>query len=252
MRALRLWTATAVVAAGLCAGAAFADGLPRSSYPPGFTPAYMPTVTYDWTGIYLGGHLGGANTRTQWDYSGIPALPLFTDAVEHSHSGLTGGGFAGLQKQWSVFVFGAEVGYLWMDQPESSQSVFASPGNVLSSNVRELLLVTGKFGWANENMLAYFKGGYATGTVDFRTQVVGTLAPVDSSSSREHGWTAGAGLEYALWNHIIVGVEYDYVKLIVGNRSQIPAGGGAAVNQVTNAGVDMQSVTARLSFKFGG
>ena len=123
---------------------------------------------------------------------------------------------------------------------------------MLSSNVRELLLVTGKFGWANENMLAYFKGGYATATVDFRTQVVGTLAPVDSSSSREHGWTAGAGLEYALWNHIIIGAEYDYVKLIVGNRSQIPAGGGAAVNQVTNAGVDIQSVTARLSFKFGG
>ena len=55
-------------------------------------------------------------------------LVLFDD-IEHSHTGFVGGGFAGLQKQWSGFVLGAEVGYLWMDQPESSASVFVSPGN---------------------------------------------------------------------------------------------------------------------------
>ena len=50
----------------------------------------------------------------------------------------------------------------------------------------------------------------------------------------------------------ILGVEYDYVQFNVGIRNQTPAGGGAAVNRVTDAGVDIQSVTARLSFKFGG
>jgi outer membrane immunogenic protein len=247
MRALRLGTAIAAIAAVLGVGSALADAPP--SYPPGYTPAYMPTVTYDWTGIYLGGHAGAANSRTEWSYSDIP--PVFFDAVEHSHTGFVGGGFAGLQKQWSVFVLGAEVGYLWMDQPESSASV-VSPGNSLSSNVHDLLLVTGRFGWANENMLAYFKGGYATGIVDFRTKVTATGAPVDSSSGREHGWTAGAGLEYALWEHVVIGVEYDYVKFNIGTRNQIPAAGGPAINQVTDAGVDIQSVTARLSFKFGG
>ena len=59
---------------------------------------------------------------------------------------------------------GAEVGYLWMDQPESTGSAFDSPHVTLSSNVRNLMLVTGKFGWAWENMLASFKGGWAPAT----------------------------------------------------------------------------------------
>ena len=244
MRALRLGAAIAAMAAGLCAGSAHADG-PPPSYPPGYTPAYAPAVTYDWTGIYLGGHIGGANSRTEWIYD---LTPGGFDALEHSHTGFVGGGFAGLQKQWSGYVMGAEVGYLWMDQPESSQSV-ADPGNSLSSNVHNLLLFTGKFGWANDNMLAYAKGGYATANVDFRSSVTATGALLAASSSREHGWTAGVGLEYALWNHIIIGVEYAYVQLNVSDRNLVA---GPPATQVTDGGVDIQSVTARLSFKFGG
>ena len=87
------------------------------------------------------------------------------------------------------------------------------------------MLVTGKFGWAWENILASFKGGWATGDVDFRTTVTSTGALLTTSSSRENGWTAGAGIEYAVWDHVILGVEYDYVELNTGTRTQIPAGG---------------------------
>ncbi len=76
----------------------------------------------------------------------------------------------------------------------------------------------------------------------------GTL--LTSSSGRENGWTAGASLEYALWDHVILGVEYDYVQLNTGNRNQIPAAGPPGTQ--VEAGVDIQTVTARLSFKFGG
>jgi opacity protein-like surface antigen len=72
-----------------------------------------------------------------------------------------------------------------------------------------------------------------------------------SSSGRENGWTAGAGVEYALREHIIVGLEYDYIEFSPGTRSQTPAGAGPTGTNVSG-GVDIQSVTARLSFKFGG
>lgn len=244
MRALRLGAAIAATAAGLCAGSAHADG-PPPSYPPGYTPAYAPTVTYDWTGIYLGGHIGAANARTQWTYTGS------LDSVEQSNTTFAGGGHVGLQKQWNGLVVGAEATYTWMDHEETSGSLVI-PDLSLTSSTTNLLLVTGKVGFANENMLAYFKGGYAMGTVDFRTSVTSTGVPLTSSSGREHGWTAGVGLEYALWNHIIIGVEYDYVKLNVGDRDQIATGAGPLGTQVTDAGVDLQMVTARLSFKFGG
>ena len=67
MGALRLGAAIAVIATGLVAGSALADG-PPPSYPPGYTPMYAPTLTYDWTGIYFGGQIGAANSRIEWTY----------------------------------------------------------------------------------------------------------------------------------------------------------------------------------------
>ena len=80
---------------------------------------YAPTLTYDWTGIYFGGQVGAANSRIEWTYD------FTADPLEHSHTGFAGGAHAGLQKQWSWIVLGAEVSYLWMDQPESTRSTFA-------------------------------------------------------------------------------------------------------------------------------
>jgi outer membrane immunogenic protein len=249
MRALRLGAAIAGVTAGLCAGTARADAPPPSSYPAGYTPVYAPTVTYDWTGIYAGGNAGGAVARTEWTYDGF-LDPFFgtPESVEHSRTGFVGGGFAGLQKQWSWIVVGAEAGYLWMDLTKTSVSANA-PGNSLTSNVSNLMLVTGKFGWAYENMLASFKGGWAMADVDFRTNTTSTGALLTSSSGRQHGWTVGASLEYAVWDHVILGVEYDYVQLNAG-RTQLPVVPGPATH--VDSGIDIQSLTARLSFKFGG
>jgi outer membrane immunogenic protein len=244
MRALRLGAAIAAMAAGLCAGTAHADG-PPPSYPPGYTPAYAPVVTYDWTGIYLGGHIGASNSRIEWVYTGSGDNP------EQSDTSFAGGGHVGLQKQWGSVVFGAEATYTWMDHDAGAGSALV-PDLTLSSNAKNLFTVAGKFGFANENMLAYFKGGYATGTVDFRTSVTSTGVLLTSSSSREHGWTAGVGLEYALWNHVIIGVAYDYVRLNVDTRDQVATAVGPPATQVIDAGVDIQMVTARLSFKFGG
>ena len=251
MRALRLGAAIAAVAAGLSAGSARADGPPPGpAYPPGYTPAYMPTVTYDWTGIYVGGHLGAANARREFSYDGtLDPFTLLPETFEHSGTSFVGGGFVGLQKQWSSIVIGAEAGYLWMDELQSTGSLNVA-NTTLSSSVRNLFLVTGKFGFANDNMLAYFKGGWASSEVGYRSSVTNTGALLTSSGGRESGWTAGVGLEYALWEHVIFGVEYDYVGFNPGTRAQTPAGVGPLGTNVASS-LDIQSVTARLSFKLG-
>jgi opacity protein-like surface antigen len=242
MRALGLWVATAAIGAGLWGGSALADA-PPPSYPPAYAPVYAPTLTYDWTGIYAGGHVGGAVTKSVWTYTDL--LPSL-DIMGQSQNGFAGGGHVGVQKQWGSVVLGAEAAYTWMDQEATSTSSVVDRS--LTSTAKSLLLVTGKFGVAWENILAYSKAGYAMGDVAYRTTTTSTGALLTSSSDREQGWTAGVGLEYALWTHVILGVEYDYVRLSVASRNQPPVVGAT----VTGAGVDTQMVTARLSFKFGG
>jgi len=244
MRALRLGAAIAAMGMAICAGAALADA-PPPSYPRDYGPAYAPTLAYDWSGIYLGGHIGAENSRAEWVYTGS------FDAVEQSTTSFVGGGHVGLQKQWSNLVLGVEAAYTWTDHEAVARSPLVADLS-LHSNTTDLFLVTGRVGFAQDNILAYLKGGYATGTVDFRTSETSTGILLTSSSSREHGWTAGAGLEYALWEHIVLGVEYNYIKLVLDNRNQTPTGAGPAGTQASDAGVDIQSVTARLSFKFGG
>jgi outer membrane immunogenic protein len=110
---------------------------------------------------------------------------------------------------------------------------------------RHLLLVVGRLGYAQDNMLAYVKAGYASADVDLAFRLVGTTT-AGSSSDREQGWTAGVGLEYAIRDNIILGIEYNYVRLNVDDRVLAPS------NVVTdNGGVDLQSILARVTFKFG-
>jgi outer membrane immunogenic protein len=209
--------------------------------------AYTPErgmLNYDWSGIYVGGHAGGVHAATDWTFTAP------TEAFDQSRQGFIGGAQAGVQKQWGGLVLGAEVAYAWTSLEESSQSIL-DPGTSRTSDINNLLLVTGKLGAAYENMLGYAKAGWASADVELRSSITG--GPVTTTSSgRENGWTAGVGFDYGLTPNISIGVEYDYVRLAVGDRDQIPTPSGVAGNRVTEAGVDMQMLVARLNFKFGG
>jgi outer membrane immunogenic protein len=278
MGALRFGaTAILAMAAGLPFGTAAADGVITKSPDPYIyvAPEAVP-LTFNWTGFYIGGNIGIATTEHKADHDhilnpcnfapfscGVGTFATFTtERFGIGTTGFAGGGFIGLQKQWSWLVLGAEAGYLWTDQ--SGSSVSALEGAILRNNpgsgvdptrvatsVSNLFLVSGKFGWNWENILAYFKGGWANGDVEFRTSSSLTGALLTTSSGRENGWTAGAGLEYALRPNIILGVEYGIVGLNPGTRTQAAVGVGPIGTHI-HAGLDMQSVTARLSYKFGG
>jgi len=236
-----LGAAMAAMEVGLCGGPALADE-PARSYPASSAPAYS-AVSYDWSGVYVGVQLGAATARDEGtnDYT--------QETLKQSTTGIAGGAHAGLQKQWSWIVAGAEVSYLWMDQSGSAGSA-TLPGVTLSSRVRDVTLVTGKFGWTWENLLATFRAGWATGEVDMRTSATG-LGLLASSSGRGGGWTAGAAIEYALWDHVILGAEYDYVQFNA-DQTLTSTAVGPLVPIHVHAGVDIQALTARLTFKLGG
>jgi outer membrane immunogenic protein len=246
---------TAILASGSLA--AHADGMPRPA------PAYPPPnacgtcdvlyLGYDWSGFYLGGHAGMANSSSAWTVPGLGFITTGTvgfvqgDFLEHSATGFAGGAHLGWQKQWGNTVAGLELAYTGLNTDVTSHTAILGVPIVRSTEVSNLLLVTGRLGYAQDNMLAYAKGGYATGEVEFDLRVGNPAVISGSSSDREHGWTAGVGLEYAIRENLILGVEYNYVHFNVDSRTLVPA-----LAIANNASVDLQSILARISFKFGG
>jgi outer membrane immunogenic protein len=206
---------------------------------------------YDWSGFYLGGHAGMANASSEWTIPGLGFITTGTvgfvqgDFIEHSATGFAGGVHFGWQKQWGNTVAGLELAYTGLNTDVTSHTTVLGVPVARSSEVSNLLLVTGRLGYANDNILAYAKGGYASAEVEFDLRVGGP-GVVGSSSDREHGWTAGVGLEYGIRDNVILGVEYNFVHLEVDSRTLVPS-----IAIANNGGVDVQSILARVSFKFG-
>src|SRR5262249_16352124 len=136
-------SATAVIASALPALAA--DIPPRAYKAP--PPAYTaPALIYNWTGFYIGGHLGGAFAG---DNGLLGNNPPFLGGVQ--------GGF-GYQfaPNW---VAGVEAQYSWLNNNATGVTF---PGGVLITSKNDQIgSATGRLGYTWGPALLYAKGGYA-------------------------------------------------------------------------------------------
>src|SRR5215510_3139409 len=240
MKALRLLA----LATALCAGGSLvanADGRPDVAYTYGPIPCASCEsmyLGYDWSGVYAGGHLGMA-------FTGSESTILGLGIIQHTASGVAGGVHLGWQKQWGNIIAGVEVTYTALDADITSHTSVLGVPVARSSEVSNLVTVTGRLGYAQDNLLAYVKAGYASADVELGLRVGDPIPATGSSSDREQGWTAGVGLEYAIRDNIILGVEYNYVRLSVDDRVLAPS-----TFVAREASIDLQSILARVSFKF--
>ena len=234
MRQLRHLTCIfAILVAGGLAPAQ-ADGPPASR---DRAPRYAPCCdepVWNWSGLYLGGHGSLAFTQADWDR----VAPV--EGFSFSDTTWGGGVQLGFQRQWERMVLGAEVSYTWLGADDSIPSV-AVPGTTISTRTNDLLLITGKLGYAQDRWLAYAKAGWASAEIDLRSTTGGLTV---SSSGREHGWTMGIGIDYAVTNRMLLGVAYDWSFFSLDTRTV----GGAQFD----GSEDIQNLTARLTFLLGG
>lgn len=218
-----------------------ADG-PRSA--PASDPyAYAPPperLFYNWSGIYIGGHMGGSTAR--WA-STLDTGVGTTETVKANSSDFFGGGQVGYQHQFRDFVIGAEVVYSGLGAQPGTVSVL-TPGLNVATEVTSMLQVNGKLGYAYMHYLAYLKGGYVSASTSTSTSGLFTA----SASGTSHGWLGGIGVSYAVHPNVIVSAEYDYIRL---------NGDSVALTDTVNTGNfsgnrwDIQQATLRLDFKFG-
>lgn len=201
----------------LAAGAASAADLP-SRKGPVVAPIYVPAFT--WTGFYV-----GANAGYAWGNVNANGIANVGDL-----DGFTGGGQVGYNYQMGQFVLGAEADFQGADLNTGNNLGLVRVKTEYYGTVRA------RVGVAFDRFMPYITGGWAYGNVKTSIPAIGF------SSDRSHtgGYAVGAGLEYAVTNNIIAGVEYLYVDL--GEKNILGAG--------TKIGTDFSVVRARLSYKF--
>ncbi|MDE2332608.1 MAG: porin family protein [Bradyrhizobium sp.] len=227
MKRLLFGTAAIIV----FAAPAFAADLPARPYTK--APAYtVPQVVYNWTGFYIGGHVGGA-------FAG-------DNSLQGSDGRFLGGVQGGFDYQFaSNWVIGAEAQYSWLTG-DNNTGVLLPSGALVSGNTDQLGSVTGRLGYAWGPTLLYAKGGYAwRDDPHYGVSIGGTPAAFTTDGNHRDGYTLGAGLEYMFATNWSAKFEYQYYNF--GNTTfTSPASVAGARFQD-----DEHTVKAGLNYRFG-
>ncbi|MBR0828706.1 porin family protein [Bradyrhizobium manausense] len=241
-----------------------------------YTKAPVMAPSYNWTGFYVGGNVGGqwgssnSNTSTVFDPFGYFADTSVTavNAVGAQHinsSSVTGGLTAGYNWQVNNAVFGfqGDINYFGFKGSATGSAVYpccAPVGFTVNSSVSAdwLATIRGRIGvLATPNWLIYATGGAAIADVkgDF-TFTDGFMTESGAIRDTRVGWTAGVGGEYAVGNGWSLKAEYLYVDLGRASMRSTNLGGvfGPFPASVFTHSADLKSNIVRVgvNYNFGG
>lgn len=231
---------------------------------PVYTPAYQPSqlaapiLAYNWTGFYIGGHIGGgwATERSTELAPGTIAFPTGTAFAPHSLSGFLGGMQGGFNWQDGNFVFGVEGEWSWEDLKGTSTTVSTVNGFVSTTTVKntDLAMLTGRLGYAANSWLFFIKGGGAWGQSRANGTGVtgaGVFFDTTNSSANRTGWVVGGGVEWGFAPNWSAKIEYNYVDL--GSTTVVINSSAAAPTSVISKDrVDIVKAGVNYHFNWGG
>jgi outer membrane immunogenic protein len=263
--------------AAMTAGALAAD-LSRPVYTKAPPP---PPPVFSWTGLYIGGTVGAARTKADVSMStvnnttpglynplDIPSLNAF-GSPSLSQTNAIFGLKAGYNQQWGAFVLGLEgdiSSFHFSPTVAAAGNPFVTfPGAgsaQISTNVQTSWLATirGRAGFAVDHWLFYGTGGVALDDVKYSNSYqafsplgAGFDFETATASQTRTGWAAGAGIDYALYPHVILSVEYLHVDLGTitatgGVTTQLNPARTATFNFSTNLTSDLVRVGAAYKF----
>jgi len=190
----------ALIALGATVPALAADlaARPYTKAPPA---VYAPI--YNWTGFYIGGHVGGA-------FSGDNSFAGTTNGSDDGR--FLGGVQIGADYQFAPnWVLGIEGQWSWLGNNNNGVAFTgAGAGFVYNNDQRGLGSVTGRVGYTWGPALLYVKGGYAYSDYSDSLTFGGAPQAFALNSSHHDGYTVGAGLEYMFAQNWSAKIEYQY------------------------------------------
>jgi outer membrane immunogenic protein len=223
-----------------------------------YTKAPPMIAMYDWSGFYVGINGGGGWSHKCWDRSqnaGTAAIVTLSPAIAegcHDASGATAGGQVGYRWQAASWVFGLEAQGNWTDFRGSTvvnPLLFANTTN--RTKIDSLGLFTGQVGYAWNNVLAYVKGGAAVAGDKYEGLATNTGIVFDRATETRVGGVIGVGLEFGFTRNWSFAVEYDHA--FMGDRDiTFNAITNTAFSRVDRISQDVDMVTARVNYHFGG
>lgn len=222
-------------------------------------PAPAP-ASYDWTGFYLGGHLGDAWGSSHWAASGPGAAATGSFSLFDPFDAFTDTGsyFGGIHGGYDYrfahrFVLGAVVDASFPPFPNlagltiGGSSTLTSPlvgAESYSETVLSFGTVRGRVGYAPGDWLFYATGGFAW---TYNQVVLEQLGNGDSDRRFlwRLGWAAGAGVEVPVAPHWTATLEYLFTDYGTSSVS-FPS-----VGQRFDADFFVHELRAGVNYRFG-
>jgi outer membrane immunogenic protein len=193
---------------------------------------HMPV--HSWTGCYVGGHVGAGWDHTKFYDPGTQIGGILQQNIAPPGSSIDlgggasaiGGVQAGCDYQFANnWVIGLAGDFAWASIKDQGADPFftgKNPGPIpISNRTDELASLTGRVGYAWNQILFYGKGGAAWAHDRYSIQNLfnlngsGCFNPADvacnpTGSTTRLGWAAGAGVEWAFAENWSAMVEYDH------------------------------------------
>jgi outer membrane immunogenic protein len=211
-------------------------------------PPAIVAPAFNWSGFYIGAHVGGAWSDKDWPLTSSNGVflvfPGFPHFGSHDVKGFIAGGQVGFnwQASGSNWVLGVEAQASWSNADgEHTVDVFR-----FRTEVEWLGTVTGRLGYAFDRVLVYAKGGFAFAH-DKHELAVFTDPTLFTDKTRT-GWTVGGGVELALWQNWSAKLEYNYMDL---GRKDVTFSDGVTF-MTFDVDQQMHVVKFGINYRFGG
>lgn len=219
------------------------------------TKAPVLVTLMNWTGFYVGGHMGGGWSNNRW------SDPFGSMAVV---GGVNLAGF-GDQTHATGPLGGAQIGANWQTGPwvlgvqtdasaahmRGENTCFTGLGGIDCQHVvNSLNTATGRVGYAWDRSLAYVKGGgaWTDTTYNLFANTLKANLGAGSATLDRLGWTLGGGIEYALTGHWTVLAEYDHNGL---PSTPVPFPTVSVINtQIIRANQSVDLFKVGVNYKF--
>lgn len=190
-------------------------------------------AAHDWNGAYVGVFGGYGWGDADWGTGWNLTVPL---------DGWLLGGTVGANFQSDNLVFGVEGDLAWSDIGGVTDC--PNPNFDCTTDINWLGTLRGRVGFAADAALIYATAGLAIAGVENADDDTTNAAPPFVSSNTYVGWTAGAGVEFAVSDNMTVKAEYLYVDL---GEQTITA---ADMNVGADSTVGITAHTAKVGLNF--
>ncbi|MBB5054712.1 outer membrane immunogenic protein [Afipia massiliensis] len=252
MKALLI--AAAVVAFG-ATGTQAADIAAR----PYIKAPVAPVVSYNWSGCYVGGNVGGGWHRVEQqansNVAGAPFVPPLAFGSSEG-SAVIGGVQVGCDYQFAGnWVIGVQGMFDFGDI--NSKNTLPDPrvtaiGAFQQTTTRDVYTATARLGYLlTPQVLGYVKGGGAWTRVG--TEVFGTIPSLflsETAHSNRAGWTVGGGLEWMFAPNWSVFVEYNYMDFGRTDIAFVNPPGNIGTPTLNATRLTLQTALVGVNYKF--